>query len=101
MQSGGNSGGKLMCKGKTDRVVLLDNWPPDLMALLGQIVVAFGQLEWAVFIAAKRKSGKSLCEFDSEGKKVKNPFANWCRRLVQEHPEDERLAALVERARCA
>lgn len=77
---------------------ICDGWSPDLMDVVGQIAVAFGQLEWVVYLSAKRKSTKALREFRKEKENRTDKFGTWCCRLLERYPDDNKLSSLINRA---
>jgi hypothetical protein len=77
---------------------LTDVWPPDIVRRLGKIGIAFAQLEWAVFVVAKRIDNRMrMAEFAIENRN--KIFTDWCNFIVKKSPADTALVKCIEEAR--
>jgi len=81
------------------KIKLTDAWP-DVVALeVGRIGIAFAQLQREVYLAAKRKAGLPLPQWETKHRN--DNFKRWCDHLLQECPDDHVLLTLVGRAKAA
>ncbi|MDF2766503.1 MAG: hypothetical protein K0S81_3498 [Rhodospirillales bacterium] len=82
---------------KAVRVDWTDAWDPKLLQALGALLIACAQLEYQVYIVAKRKDGRGLLHWV-----LANPeqfFSRYCCWLEQHCRSDRQLMRLVGRAR--
>jgi len=80
-------------KGKltTGKGKLTDDWPKDIVRLVGEIGIAFAQLEYAVFLVAKRVDGSlPLAEFAMANRGP--AFDQWCKKTIKKAADDPALA---------
>jgi hypothetical protein len=71
---------------------LTDNWPEDIVRLVGKIGIAFAQLEYAVFALAKRLDGRvRMVEFTNEKQHRGKKLEYWCGRI--EKADDDSILA--------
>jgi len=83
-------------KGRTIAIKLTDAWPDDLAIEVGRIGIAFAQLTREVYLAAKRKHGAALPDWEAQ-----NPSDNlskWIGRLRRDFGDDPVLMRLIDRA---
>ena len=85
--------------GKIIAIKLSDAWPPDLARVIGLVSIAFAQLQREVYLAAKRKAGIPLVEWERANRN--DNFTKWCHHLLEHYPDDRELQNLIERAQCA
>lgn len=83
---------------------LIDNWPDDLLKVVGEITIASGQLEYALELSIKRAAGKpfsqgmqeaaNLQDFKAKRRELKRHFADG------DHPDKENaeLAQILDDA---
>jgi hypothetical protein len=67
---------------------------------MGKIAIAFAQLEWAVFVIAKRVDGTmKMAEFAMEhrGKKHRG-FQQWCDFVIKKSPDNPNLVTQIKEA---
>jgi hypothetical protein len=74
----------------------VDDWPPKVLELVGAIVIAFGQLEYLVWLAAKRRSGIRLVTYYAEHRDIR--FGTYAKVIRKQHGGDTKLNALIEEA---
>jgi len=79
-----------------------DDWPEDIVCLMGKIAIAFAQLEQATIVTAKRfdLQKRKLLEFALTDRNRKKFFDSWCDVLVEAFHDRSELRALAETARC-
>jgi len=86
-------------KGKTIAIKLADVWPDEVALEVERVGIAFAQLNREVYLAAKRKKGQPLPEWELE-----NPSDNlstWISRLRGDYGDDAKLMGLIDRAQVA
>jgi hypothetical protein len=84
--------------GETIQIKLIDEWPPELAQLVGLISIAFAQLLRVVYLAAKRKEGVPLVEWERDH--PRDTFSTWSSELTEKYSDDRILGELIPRARC-
>src|SRR5262245_45583072 len=81
--------------GRTFMIKLTDKWPDKVTLEVGRIGIAFAQVTREVYLAAKRKAGVGLPEWETA-----NPSDNltkWCQHIRKHYPGDGGLIELVRR----
>jgi hypothetical protein len=63
--------------GKIIGIKLTDEWPTDVAQVVGLISIAFAQLQREIYLAAKRKAGTPLTEWERANRN--DNFTRWCR----------------------
>jgi hypothetical protein len=72
--------------GKTVMIKLSDEWPEDLTAVVGALGIAYAQLNREVYLAAKRKHGKPLQDWEAEHRR--DIFDTWICHLRMHFADD-------------
>jgi hypothetical protein len=79
-----------------------DEWPADIVRLMGKIAIAFAQLEQVVILVAKRFDPKNrmLREFALTDENRQKQFGPWCEILIKAFRDRPELLAVAEIAKC-
>ncbi len=79
-----------------------DEWPEDIVRLMGKIAIAFAQLEQTCIVVAKRfdPENRKLREFALTDKNRSKGFEDWCKVLIKSFRDYPELRAAAETALC-
>src|SRR4029077_618217 len=77
---------------------LPDEWPENIVRLMGKIAIAFAQLEQVVILVAKRFDPKNrmLREFALTDENRQKQFGSWCQILIKAFRDRPELLAVAE-----
>jgi hypothetical protein len=87
---------------KPPKAKLIDDLGPEVLDLMGRIVITSGQLEWLIFLTTKRLRGAELRTY-REVWNESAPVSKWCKQLaddakVLQPPLREALESIVKSA---
>jgi hypothetical protein len=79
-----------------------DEWPEDIVRLMGKIAIAFAQLEQTCIVVAKRfdADNRKLREFALTDKNRSKGFEDWCKILMDAFHDRPELRIAAETAKC-
>ena len=79
-----------------------DVWPEDIVRSMGEIAIAFAQLEHACIVVAKRfdKEIRVLLDFALLEENRNNSFDQWCKVLKKSFHDYPEWRAAAETAQC-
>jgi hypothetical protein len=79
-----------------------DVWPEDIVRSMGEIAIAFAQLEHACIVVAKRfdKENRKLREFALTNENRSKGFDGWCCILIKAFHDRPELRVAAETAKC-
>jgi len=79
-----------------------DEWPEDIVRLMGKIAIAFAQLEQTCIVVAKRfdAENRKLREFALTDKNRSKGFDGWCEILIDAFHDRPELRVAAETAKC-
>jgi hypothetical protein len=79
------------------KVELADEWEPELVHAYGALLIAASQLEWQLFIVAKRKDGRGLLRWLQDNPDQR--FSNDACWIERKFPQERQLVRAVGRAK--
>ena len=77
---------------------LTDSWSPEIFSRVGEVAIAFAQLEWALFVAAKRVDGSMKLAKFAKVHQTKR-FNELCEMITEKSSGNPTLLALVHEAK--